>query len=179
MQIFLCKSGTSFSANELVHSEFDGVVLRTYLGNELTDSRAAKIGDSFFVLPCGTKKAPKVNAVELPKNRGARIAWALSFVGESKYANEEKDFWKRYQQISKEFDLMNSVFLLNPGVYALCIADRVADSKKALSKPKIKLKNPILAWISDDITDSQIDELLERFTKERALFCPEEYLKVI
>ena len=52
-------------------------------------------------------------------------------------------------------------------------------SKKALSKPKIKIKNPILAWISDDITSDQIDELLERFTKERALFCPTEYLKVI
>lgn len=179
MQIFLCKAGTNFSANEFVHSEFDGKVLRTYLGDELTDSRAAKIGDSFFVLPCGTKKAPKVNAVELPKTRGARIAWALSFIGESKFVNEEKDFWERYQQISEEFELMNSVFLLNPGVYALCIADRVADSKKALSKPKIKLKNPILAWIADDITNSQIDELLERFTKERALFCPEEYLKVI
>ena len=74
---------------------------------------------------------------------------------------------------------MNSIYLLNPGVYALCIADRVSDSKKALSKPKIKVKNPILAWISDDITNSQIDELLERFTKERALFCPAEYLKVI
>ena len=179
MQIFLCKANTSFSANEFVHSEFDGVVLRTYLGNELTDSRAAKIGDSFFILPCGTKKAPKVNAVELPQTRGAKIAWALSFVGESKYVSEEKNFWSRYQQISKEFDLMNSVFLTNPGVYALCIADRVADSKKALSKPKIKVKNPILAWISDDITDSQIDEMLERFKKERALFCPEEYLKII
>lgn len=179
MQIFLCKADMSFSANELVHSEFDGVVLRTYLGDELTDSRKAKIGDSFFILPCGTKKAPKINAVELPKTRGARIAWALSFVGESKYVSEEKDFWNRYQQISEEFTLMNSVFLLNPGVYALCIADRVADSKKALSKPKIKVKNPILAWISDDITDSEIDEMLERFTKERDLFCPEEYLKVI
>lgn len=179
MQIFLCNPNMSFSANELVHSEFDGSVLNTYLGDELTDSRAAKIGDSFFILPCGTKKAPKVYAVELPKTRGAKIAWALSFVGESKYANEEKDFRSRYQQISEEFDLMNSVFLLNPGVYALCIADRVADSKKALSKPKIKVKNPILAWISDDITDSQIDELLERFKKERDLFCPEEYLKVI
>lgn len=179
MQIFLYKSDSLFRANEFVCSIFDGATLCTYLNNELTDSRPAKIGDSFFVLPCGTKKAPKVNAVELPKTRGARIAWALSFVGESKYVNEEKDFWERYQQISKEFELMNTVYLLNPGVYALCIADRVADSKKALSKPKIKAKNPILAWISDDITDSQIDEMLERFTKERALFCPEEYLKVI
>lgn len=179
MQIFLYKPGMSFSANEFVRSEFDGTVLRTYLCNELTDSQAANIGDSFFILPCGTKKAPKVTAVELPTTRGAKIAWALSFVGESKYVNEEKYFWKRCQEISKEFDLMNTIYLQNPGVYALCIADRIADSKKALSKPKIKVKNPILAWISDDITDSQIDELLERFTKERALFCPEEYLKII
>ena len=179
MQIFLHKAGESFNANEFVRSEFNGSVLRTYLNGELTDSRTAQIGDSFFILPCGTKKAPKVDAVELPKTRGARIAWALSFVGESKYVSEEKDFWDRYQKISQESELMNSIYLLNPGVYALCIADRVSDSKKALSKPKIKVKNPILAWISDDITNSQIDELLERFTKERALFCPAEYLKVI
>ncbi len=179
MQIFLYKAGESFNANEFVRSEFDGSTLRTYLNGELTDSRPAKIGDSFFILPCGTKKAPKVNAVELPKTRGAKIAWALSFVGESKYVSEEKDFWDRYQKITQETELMNSVYLLSSGVYALCIADRVADSKKALSKPKIKIKNPILAWISDDITSDQIDELLERFTKERALFCPTEYLKVI
>lgn len=179
MQIFLCKPDTTFHANEFVHSEFDGVVLRTYLNNELTDSRMASIGDSFFILPCGTKKPPKVTAVELPATRGARIAWALSFVGESKYVNDEKDFWNRYQQISKESVLMNTIYLTNPGVYALCIADKVSDAKKALSKPKIKLKNPILAWISDDITADQIDEMLERFTKERALFCPEKYVKVI
>ena len=179
MQIFLCKPNEKFSANEFVHSEFDGSILRTYLDGELTDSRAAKIGDSFFILPCGTKKAPKVNAVELPKTRGARIAWALSFVGESKYVSEEKNFWNRYQQISSECDLKNYVYLIRSGVYALCIADRLADSKKAQSKPKVKIKNPILAWISDDITDSEIDELIERFTKQRALFCPAEYLKVI
>lgn len=179
MQIFLYKAGEKFHANEFVYSEFDGSILRTYLNGELTDSRTAHVGDSFFILPCGTKKAPKVNAVELPKTKGARIAWALSFVGENKYVSKEKDFWDRYQKISQECELMNSVYLLNPGVYALCIADRVSDSKKALSKPKIKIKNPVLAWISDDITDDQIDELLERFTKERALFCPAEYLKVI
>lgn len=169
----------SFSANEFVHSEFDGSVLRTYLGDKLTDSRVAKIGDSFFIIPCGTQKAPKVNATELPNSRGAKIAWALSFVGKNKYVNEEKAFWDCYQQISKESTLMNAIYLLNPGVYALCIADRVADSQKFMSKPKVKLRNPILAWISDDITSDQIDELLERFTKERALFCPKEYLKVI
>ena len=179
MQLFLYKSDMSVSANEFVRSEFDGSILRTYLNGELIDSRAAKIGDSFFVLPCGSKKAPKVSAVELPKTRGARIAWALSFVGENKYVNEEKDFWDRYQQISSECELQNSVYLINAGVYALCIADRTADSKKAQSKPKVKVKNPILAWISDNITDSEIDEMLERFTKERALFCPAEYLKVI
>ena len=179
MQIFLYKPDSRYSANEFIHSEFDGKVLRTYLCNELTDSRPAAIGDSFFILPCGTKKAPKVTAVELPATRGARIAWALCFIGESKYVNDEKDFWNRYQQISKESVLMNTIYLTNPGVYALCIADKVADSKKALSKPKIKLKNPILAWISDEITTDQIDEMLERFTKERALFCPEEYVKVI
>ena len=179
MQIFIYKANMNFSANEFVHSEFDGTVLRTYLKGTLTDSRAAKIGDSFFILPSGQKNAPKVTAVELPKTRGARIAWALSFVGEGKYVNEEKDFFNRYQQISKEVDLMNPVYLMESGVYALCIADRVADSKKAMSKPKIKAKNPILAWISDDITSLQIDEMLKKFKKERALFCPEEYLKVI
>ena len=179
MQIFIYKANMNFSANEFVHSEFDGSVLRTYLNGKLTDSRAAKIGDSFFILPCGQKNAPKVTAVELPKTKGAKIAWALSFVGEGKYVSEEKDFWNRYKQISEEYDLMNPVYLLEPSVYALCIADRVSDSKKAMSKPKIKAKNPILAWISDDITDSQIDEMLEKFKKERALFCPEEYLKVI
>ena len=179
MQIFLYKPNMSFNANVYVHSEFDGSVLRTYFNNELTDSRAAKIGDSFYIIPCGSKKAPTVTAVELPKTRGARIAWALSFIGESKYVNEEKEFWNRYQQISKDCTLMNSIYLLNPSVYALCIADRVADSKRVTSKPKIKPKNPILAWISDDISDSEIDELVDRFTRIRTLFCPIEYLKVI
>ena len=74
MQIFIYKANMNFSANEFVHSEFDGSVLRTYLNGKLTDSRAAKIGDSFFILPCGQKNAPKVTAVELPKTKGAKIA---------------------------------------------------------------------------------------------------------
>ena len=179
MQIFLYQSGLNFSASELVHSEFDGSTLRTYLGAELTDSRPAQIGDAFYIIPCGTQKAPNVMAIELPESRGAKIAWALSFIGENKYINEEKDFWDRCHQISQETTLMNIIYLTNPGAYALCIADRVADSKKALSKPKIKLRNPILAWISDDITREQLDELLERFGKERAIFCPKEYLSII
>lgn len=179
MQIFLYKPGMIFSPNEFIRTEFDGSSLRTYLCGELKDFRTANIGDSFFILPCGTKKTPKITAVDFPKNRGAKIACALSFIGENKYVNEEKDFLKRYQQISKELQLMNTIFFHNPGVYAFCIADRVADSKRISSKPKIKEKNPILAWISDDITSSQIDEMIEKFTEKRPLFCPKEFLKVI
>lgn len=179
MQLFLYKADMNFSVNEFVISKFDGSVLRTYLNGKLIDSRSAKVGDSFFILPCGATKAPKISAVELPQTRGAKIAWALSFVGEKKFVSEENDFWDRYMQISSEYELNNTIFLFNSGVYALCISDKLTVSEKNPFKYKVKSKNPILAWISDDITSSEIDEMLERFTKERTLFCPVEYLKVI
>ena len=179
MQIFLCKPQEVFQPVEYVKSEFDGETLRTYLHGNLTDSRPASIGDSFYLIPSGTKKAPKVTKAELPESRGARIAWALSFVGDNKFAASEKDFWERYQELTSEKLIYNAVYLLNPGVYALCIADRITESAKVQSKPKVKPKNPVIAWISDDITSDEIDELLERFTKERNLFCPAEYLKLL
>lgn len=179
MQIFLCKSNEVFTPSDFIKTEFNGTTLRTYLNGELTDSRSASIGDSFYIIHSGTKKAPKVNKAELPENRGARIAWALSFVGESKYATSEKDFWNRYQELASEKLIYNAIYLLNPGVYAICIADRITESAKVQSKPKVKPKNPVIAWISDDITSNEIDELLERFTKERNLFCPAEYVKLL
>ena len=179
MQIFICKPQEVFSPSEYVKTEFDGENLRTYLNGELTDSRPAKIGDSFYIIPSGAKKAPKVNQAELPPTRGARIAWALSFVGESKYAATEKDFWFRYQELVSDKLIYNAIYLLNPGIYALCIADRITEPAKIKGTPKVKSNNPVIAWISDNIASSEIDELLERFTKERKLFCPEEYVKLL
>ena len=179
MQIFLCKPQEVFAPSEYVKTEFDGKTLRTYLGNELTDSRPANLGDSFYIIPCGTKKAPKVCMAELPQTRGARIAWALSFVGENKYVANEKDFWIRYQELYSQNLIYNAIYLLNPGIYALCIADRVTEPIKAHGKAKVKPKNPIVAWISDNITSDELDELIERFTQERKLFCPSEYVKLL
>lgn len=179
MQIFLYKPNESFSPSEYIRTEFDGTTLKTYFNEELVDSRTANIGNSFFIIPLGSKKVPQVKEAEMPATKGAKIAWALSFIGESKFVAEEKNFWKRYQEIAAENTLHNTMYLLNPGVYALCIADRVVDSQRVLSKPKVKLKNPVLAWISDDITDDEIDELVERFSLEREIFCPVEYLKVL
>lgn len=179
MQIFLCKPHEVFAPSEYVKTEFDGTNLRTYLNGELTDSRPASIGESFYIIPSGTKKAPKVTKADLPKTRGARIAWALSFVGENKYATSEKEFWTRYQALNAESLIYNAVYLLNPGVYALCIADRITESVKVKSTPKVKPKNPVVAWISDTITSDEIDELLERFSQERKVFCPTEFVKLL
>ena len=179
MQIFLCKPQEVFNPSEYVRIEFDDGNLRTYLNGELTDSRPANIGDSFYVIPSGSKKAPKVNKAELPKSRGARIAWALSFVGDNKFATSEKDFWTKYQELHSENLIYNAVYLLNPGVYALCIADRITEPVKVLGKPKVKPKNPVVAWISDNITSDELDELIERFTLERKVFCPAEFVKLL
>lgn len=179
MQVFLHKSDEVFNVSEFVRADYDGFTLRIYFHGELVSSHEANLGDCFFVTSNGSKKLPTVVKAELPNSRGAKIAWALSFVGESKYVENGNEFWNHCQKISDENTLSNIIYLVSPGVYALCIADRVSFSKKPESKLKVKVKNPILAWISDEITESEIDELVERFSQERGIFCPVEYLKVL
>ena len=131
MQIFLYKPDEVFTVSEFVRADYDGFTLRVYFHGELSSSHEASIGDCFFVTSNGSKKLPTVVKAELPNSRGAKIAWALSFVGENKYVENGNEFWNRCQKIS------------------------------------------------DEITDSEIDDLVERFSQERSIFCPTQYLKVL
>lgn len=171
MQIYLYKPD-NFVVNEFIETVFDGSTLRTYLNGEETDSRAAAPGECYFIQPNGQKKSPKITKAEFPENRGGRIAWALSFIGEQKNATDFNDFMLKYQQyINKDLTYQCCMFMSKPENRKYAIVLEIL--------PNGRIPKPILAWISDDINEEELDELITTFVKYRNLFCPIEFLKLL
>lgn len=161
-----------FAVNESIQADFDGSTLRTYLNGALTDSRTAAPGECYYIQPTGESKAPKITKAEMPKSRGLRIAWALSFIGERKNAANFDEFMIKYQQyINKEL------------TYQCCMFTPQSENRKYAIvleiNPENRIPKPILAWIADDITEEELDELIKTFITYRKLFCPIEFLKLL
>lgn len=171
MQIFLYKPDT-FVVTESVETVFDGSNLRTYLNGTQTDSRAATVGECYYIQQNGKNKAPKITKAEMPESRGLRIAWALSFIGTNKNATDFNEFMIKYQNfINKELSYQCCMFMSNPEKKKFAIVLEIL--------PDGRLPKPILAWIADDITQEELDELTETLTRYRKLFCPIEFLKLL
>lgn len=152
-------------------AKFDGCNLRTYLNGKVCDERTASAGECYYVQPRGQSKSPIVTKAEMPASRGQRIAWALSFVGESKIATDFNSFMCRYQAYVNEPERENKHTMLMSHNKRYAFVLEIVPHKP---NPK-----PILAWVDDLITYDEIDEMISIFTTHRKLFCPEEFLKLL
>lgn len=137
-------------------------------------SYPAKLGNAFYVLPQGKKKPPVLTRAELPTNRGAKIAWALSFIGGEKCMASETDFYKKYDQLLKEDSIRNIAVFSKYTRYALVIADKHVTTIDP-ERTKVKKNNPVLAWIADDITLDELNAILDYYDSHKKLPCPKEF----
>lgn len=176
--VYLYKEKHSFSLNQSISCTFDGSIFRTYFNGALVDNQPATVGDCMYIIPHGEKKAPNVEKAKLPESRGARIAWALSFIGTVKYAESLEEFFEKYQSILADPNVRNHMYELKSGCFAFLIADKVVESNKAKAAPKLKQSCPLLAWIADDISNEDLSDLCTRFSKYRSIYCPLEYLNL-
>lgn len=165
------QSGT---VNEFIKFEFDGSYFRTFLNENEVSTIEASFGDCIYITPQGQKKAPIVEKAALPQNRGARIAWALSFIGKEKFAKTEKDFFEKIRVHFDDVKLRNLAYEYSQNNFGFLIADKAILYKKTY---KLKKASTILAWISDDISDEALEDLCRRYSKTRKIYCPLEYLK--
>lgn len=171
MLLYLHASET-FHISETTEIVFDGLNLRTYLNGNEADTRKANFGEVYYVQSGGKGKVPKITKAVLPENRGERIAWALSFIGEKKLATSFDDFLIKYQTYVKhELTYQTCMFFSNsePKQYAILLE----------MNPNGRLPKPALAWIDDNISSKEMNNLIETFVKYRDLFCPIDFLKLL
>lgn len=178
MIIFITKIPQVFRVNESIQSIFDGRFLQTKICGEVILSQPARLGNAFYIQPQGLKKPPIITQAELPTNRGAKIAWALSFIGEEKCLSSQADFYEAYDQLVKNDIITNIAVFTKYGEYAIAIADKTTFNV-ALGKDKIKKNNPILAWISDSISLESLQELLEKYESRKKLPCSKEFFYLL
>lgn len=178
MIIFLTKVPQEFRINESIKTVFDGRFLQTKICDEVVLSHPAHLGNAFYIQPQGLKKAPIINRAELPSNRGAKIAWALSFIGNEKCMSSEADFYSMYDQLVKENIISNIATFTKYGEYAIVIADK-STFNATLGKNKVRKNNPVLAWISDNISLESLRELLEKYETRKKLPCNQEFFYLL
>lgn len=173
--IFITNTPQTFKVNEYIECSYDGRFIQTKLNGEIVLSQPAKLGNAFYLVPQGQKKPPLLTRAELPTTRGAKIAWALSFIGDEKMMNSQADFYTTYDILVKEDIIRNIALTTKYGSYAIAIADKHIINVKQPEKSKVKKNNPVLAWIADDISYEDLNHLLDEYAKRRSLPCPKEF----
>ena len=169
MQIFLWKTPMSITLTEFVSVSFDGHELRTYLSGKPSTVCRAQIGDCFYISPNTLKKPPTVIKAEMPEKRGQKIAWSLAFSNKRALANSFDEFWEEVRSY-KENNQKDVMLSAKKDVYGIALVES--------SKGK-KLLKPLVAYVSDAISQEDLKQLIKDFTDYRPLFCPSEYLYLL
>lgn len=160
----------TFTVSPYVESIFNGRKLITYFHGQEIDSRDAKLGEVFYVTAQGQKKPPVISFPKMPESRGEKIAWVLSFIGDEKYMKTEAEFYSTYQELIQSNSITNTAVFTKYGRFAVALAD-----KHLPEKNKVKANNPVLAWISDDITREELNSLLDRYEVRKKLPCSRDF----
>lgn len=168
-QIFICTKNSNWQAGEAVYTNFDGKMLRTYHNGAEADKRHAAIGECFIVTPRGKKK-PIVEKVTMPSTRGKRIAWALSFSNDTKHADSVADFLTRSDKLLYECSSI-SIQIADNNAYALMFARRKGSQKTTLK--------PVLAYVSDTISQQGLEKLMTDYRRHHPISCPEAFIRAL
>lgn len=178
MQLLICENNQTAYVNDCIECIFDNGELRVYFNGELDKTYPAKIGDTFYVYSSGKSKSPRVKKDNI-QDRGERIARALSFASKQQYAASEQDFLETFRKLSEENRISNVYIYQQIGTFAILIADYVYKSDNAISKnlpAKVKLCNPVLAWIHPKISDEDLNDLIDFYEKIKPLHCPRNFI---
>lgn len=151
---------------EFIRIKFDGNLFAVYLNNALCGIHAAKPGDVFQVFSIGQNTPPKVDKVRQPSDRGERIAWALGFQERNARASSYQEFLDTYQKVMEAYPSEKYFIEELPKVYAFVLAKKLSNPRKPNKPAK---KKPLLAWVSDNISDEDLDMLISAITQYRNL----------
>lgn len=176
MQLLYLTEPREFNLTEFIRIKFDGNLLAVYLNNALCGIHAAKPGDAFQVFSVGQHSSPVIEKVRQPLERGERIAWALCFQERLARTSSYQEFLDTYQKVMNAYPSEKYFIEECPEAYAFVLATKPKNPKKP-NKPE--KKKPLLAWVSDDISDENLDKLIEAINKYRKISAPIEFVKAL
>ncbi len=175
MIIFIANEPQTFEVTDNIKANFEGRFLQVTLDGTMVISYPANIGDAFYIQPTGEKEAPIVKRADLPTNRGAKIAWALSFIGEEKCMPTQDAFFKKYQELIDGESIFNVFTQKKHNRFAFLIADTYASKANSSGIIQRNCNSPILAWFADDLTTGELNEILNGYAFKKKLPCPREF----
>lgn len=178
MQIQITRKNQTNYVSDRIECIFDGTNFNVYFNGTINKSIEARIGDTFYVYSSGKSKHPRVKKDDTP-DRGERIARALSFGSAEQYTNSESDFMSKTTMLQQSENVTNSHRIRKEGVYAFFIADVIHHSEQAKSRglpAKVKVSNPVLAWVNPDIEKEDLSELISVYSEFRSITCPIEFI---
>ncbi len=180
MQIFISKNDQTWEINPYVTASFFNNTLQVFSKDNVEvvfDLSPAEIGDSFIVHVFGNEKAPILEKLDLPQNRGDRILWALSFVESEKRVSSLEGFWEHYSEVSSNYGT-TSIMHYQQNSFAFLVAKKRTQIGKGHNTKKTRYK-PCLAWCSDTISNEDLDEFVKQYRRYRKIYCPIDFLKVL
>ena len=170
MLFYIYKSPQKFKPNDFIECIFDGRELKTFFNGQEINSHKTTLGTAFYVHPQGQKKLPIINFPKMPESRGEKIAWFLSFIGDEKYVSTEEEFYNMYEKLLHDETITNMSVFIKYGRFSIIIADRHLPEKN-----KTKKNNPVLAWITDDITRQELNDLFDKYESVKNLPCARKF----
>ena len=142
-------------------------------------SHPAHLGEAYYVLPQGDN-VPLVERKSIPSNRGAKLAWALSFIGEDKCVKSEADFYSQFDYLVGTDTITNIAAFTKYGKYGIILANKHILSETAPNgRSKVIINTPILAWISDTISFEDLTDLLNKYSSRIPLPCNKEFFYLL
>lgn len=174
MIIFITETPQRFKIDESTECTFDGRFLQTNVCENMILSQPAHLGEAYFV-SIQKDGTPCVERAKIPTQKGAKLAWALSFIGDDKCARSESDFYDRFNSLVGSGSITNIAVFSKHGQYGFALANlHIPDEIAPNGRPKVITNTPVLAWISDTISGEFLTELLDKYASRKPLPCNKE-----
>ena len=165
MQIYLTQNGQSFQISEYVTAHY-GVGRLTINYNGKKSSCPAEIGESYIIKR--TDKGLIVDQVHVPKSYAGKVGFCLSFA-EEKICKSLDEFYVRADSVKGIYPSKKFVIQTDSKAYAFLVA----------KKKDRRVYAPLLLWVSDTISQEELDELIHKFRKFRKIYHPEEFTQLL
>ena len=165
MQIYLTRNGQTFHISEYISAHFDDERL-TINYNGKKSSCPAEIGESYIIKR--TDKGLIVDQVHIPESYAGKVGFCLSFA-EDKICKSLDEFYIRADSIKGVYPSKKFIIQTDSKAYAFLVA----------KKKDRRVYAPLLLWVSDTISQEELDELIHMFRKYRKIYYSEEFTKIL
>lgn len=180
MQILVTKKFENWEISPYVKATFENGFLRVeFYQNDLWETVSkvpAKISDSFIIQVFGKEKAPIISKVKIPQKRGEKLLWFLSFCETEKRAKSLEEFLANYQKALRQYGSKQYVLSVKNNAFAILLVQKTTKARETKYNQSPKMK-PLLGWISDDIKQDELSELLQTFSLYRKIHYPIDFLR--